>query len=72
MGFASLDGLGLQGGEREEAEMEGERGRRGGDLHNSSAMSSSKKGLRCIWVRKGLEVEMGVEEGEDVAEKGEE
>ena len=35
-------------------------------------MSSSKKGLRCIWARKGLEVEMGVVDGEDVAEKGEE
>jgi len=64
--------LGLQGREGEEAETEGERGARGGDLRNSSAISSSKKGLRCIWVRKGLEVEMGVEGGKDEAEKGEE
>lgn len=38
---------------------------KGGDLCDSSATSSSKKGLRCIRVRKGLEGEMGVEEGEE-------
>ena len=62
----------MKGGEWEEAGTKGERGTRGGDLHKSSAMSSSKKGLRCICVRKGLEADMGVVDGEDEAEKGEE
>lgn len=35
----------------------------GGDLRASSAKSSSKKGLVCRRVRKGLDGEMGMEVG---------
>lgn len=45
-------------------------GSKGGDLLDSSAMSSSKKGLRCIREGKGLVGEMGVEEEEGEEVKG--
>lgn len=51
-------------------EPEVRRGSKGGDLLDSSAMSSSKKGLRCMREGKGLVGEMGVEEEEGQEVKG--